>query len=53
MIDLMLILNLVFAVLCWRWSTECFEDEERQLVGWLYLILSAGNAASFMATILQ
>lgn len=52
MAEFLLILNVVFAVLCGKWAIECFEDEDRQLVGWLYLIASAWNAASFMATVL-
>ena len=51
MADILLILNVVFAVLCWKWAMECFEDKNRQLVGWLYLIASAWNGASFMATV--
>jgi len=50
--NILLILNVVFAVLGWKWSMECFEDENRQLIGWVYLIVSAWNAASFMATVL-
>jgi len=52
MADILLILNVVFAVLCWKWSMECFEDENRKLIGGVYLIASAWNAASFMATVL-
>jgi len=47
-----LILNLVFTVLFWKWATECFEDEDRQLVGWFYLIASAINAASFASAVI-
>jgi hypothetical protein len=49
MTELLLIFNVVFAYLCWKWSQECFEDEGRQYVGWLYLFLSAWNGASAAA----
>lgn len=48
----MIILNLVFAIVCFRWAMECFEDKEREKVGWLYLFVSAWNTASLAATIL-
>ncbi len=49
--ELMIFLNLAFMILCGKWAMECFEDEERQMVGWLYLFVSAWNAASLAAMI--
>ncbi len=52
MAELMIFFNLLFMILCGKWAIECFEDEERQMIGWLYLFVSAWNAASLAATIL-
>lgn len=52
MTELFLILNVIFMVLCWKWSQECFEDDGRQIVGWLYLFLSAMNGALLAVEIL-
>ncbi len=49
--ELMIFLNLAFMLLCGKWAMECFEDEGRQMVGWLYLFVSAWNAASLAAMI--
>jgi hypothetical protein len=51
MADILLILNVVFAVLCWKWANENFEKGLNSM-GWIYIVASAWNAASFMATVL-
>ena len=49
--NILLILNVVFAVLCWKWAHEHFEKGLNSM-GWIYIVASAWNAASFMATVL-
>jgi hypothetical protein len=49
--NILLILNVVFAVLCWKWAHENFEKGLNSM-GWIYIVASAWNAASFMATVL-
>jgi len=51
MADILLILNVVFAVLCWKWANENFEKGLNSM-GWIYIVASSWNAASFMATVL-
>ena len=48
--NILLILNVVFAVLCWKWANENFEKGLNHM-GWIYIVASSWNAAAFMATV--
>lgn len=42
---MMLMLNAAFAALFWHWANNAFENGMDK-VGWLYIVVSAWNAAS-------
>ena len=41
----MIYLNAAFAALFWHWATNAFENKMDK-IGWLYIFVSAWNAAS-------
>jgi hypothetical protein len=43
-------LQVVMVVLMWRWAGKAF-DEGLNYMGWLYIVASAGNAASVAVAI--
>lgn len=51
MSDLFLFLQVVFAIVFWRSANTAFENEN-DYVGWLYIVISAANAAAVAAVIL-
>ncbi len=42
------VFNVLFMVICWFWATEAFE-RDTPFVGYLYIFISAWNAASLGA----
>jgi len=38
-------LQVAFVFIMWKWAEEAFEKELNHM-GWLYIVASAGNAAS-------
>jgi hypothetical protein len=46
-----LLLNLAFAILCWKWANENFE-KGLNYMGWVYIVASAWNAASIALILL-
>lgn len=50
MSDLLLFLQVIFAIVFWRQANTAFENEN-DYVGWLYIFISAANAAAVAATV--
>jgi hypothetical protein len=50
MSDLLLFLQVIFAIVFWRSANTAFENGNDS-VGWLYIVISAANAAAAAATV--
>ena len=48
--SLVIIFEIFFAWVCWQWSQDCFEDD-RQVLGYLWIFVSAWNFAAAMSAI--
>lgn len=48
--DVLLFVNTIFTIWCWRYATKCFEEQENK-AGWSYIFLSALNGAAVASVI--
>lgn len=52
MTELLLLLNVFFAIFCLKWAKDDFE-KENDFMGWFWIVCSAWNTATVMNVIFK